>query len=955
MIRGANSDMMQYRDALVAAGFSQKQADAMTMTEYMVNQPALSALGGAISGGVMGGGAAALGNTAGRGLDYLDTTAARQSAMTADAAIDSSYAQMQENGLFGQSEAQRQRTRSAIDEANYRNALTMRGGEDTITQQQAQAIEKIISGEQVSEEEERSISESNMATEVLTRMMDERTASNREQQTVSAPQQTRENARPAATVRQRQVLDASSVFGENGQKAAQASYDGSISADRYLSGFAEYYEAGLSGLSMEQAQGRYGRALTQEQRMAAYDSGRQDAAMNLRNEQARAQYASVAGEDSGLVLDDYVQQNLDNDTVRRLNEVSKALGVRVQFVDSVAGGSANAAITGSTIQVEKDNRNPVNFLLGHEWTHRMQELAPEQYRAFRSAIADEIQYDARVKLERYRSAGVDADLDYALDEAAADYAGKLMEDGKLMDEFISRHGSDRNLLQKMLDAIRTIIRKLTGKEKNVLNDEEKQHLLEAKEKLMRALEAARKQAQENSRGNENTAREGGEARLSIKYDRYNNPYVVIEEDILAGVPRSEWVKTVKDNLRQKFPDGVTVGNNVIEIDKQSREEMTYSRYTRHLMRTEPELYADKLRATNNADEILRASRNYVNEALAHIRRDNIQEFARGEVLMEIGGNGYSAQVVVAMRSNGRLLLYDILQMEPATIQAKNKKSNAAIAKDPSPRTDRSTASGFTNSISETGGDVNGRFSLKDMDSQGRELTPEQQEYFQDSKILDEDGQLLVVYHGTDEEFTVFDRSKGRTSMDIQGMFFSPWEDDAIGYGGNVGAYYLNIKNPADESTGYSALRKFQGQNETGIKAREYLISLGYDGVNNGGEEYIAFYPEQIKRVDNLNPTSDPDIRYSLKAGDNSRTAEQQEFFKDSKARVNECGNYGVLDGRPLVSSSITQSGMMKSRYLTGKDWEKTPRGMQQMIFLQPRPISASGSIRRIFPDRPVIV
>lgn len=137
-----------------------------------------------------------------------------------------------------------------------------------------------------------------------------------------------------------------------------------------------------------------------------------------------------------------------------------------------------------------------------------------------------------------------------------------------------------------------------------------------------------------------------------------------------------------------------------------------------------------------------------------------------------------------------------------------------------------------------------------------------------SKVVDEDGKPLVVYHGTDADFTVFDRTKGRSSMDIQGMFFSPWELDAQGYGKKVGAYYINLKNPADESTAYKALNMFKGQNNAGIKARDYLIKLGYDGVNNSGEEYIAFYPEQIKSAtDNIGTFdgSNPDIRYSVSA------------------------------------------------------------------------------------------
>lgn len=146
-----------------------------------------------------------------------------------------------------------------------------------------------------------------------------------------------------------------------------------------------------------------------------------------------------------------------------------------------------------------------------------------------------------------------------------------------------------------------------------------------------------------------------------------------------------------------------------------------------------------------------------------------------------------------------------------------------------------------------------------------------------SKIRDEDGKLLKTYHGTSERFTVFDMSKGRANMDIQGAFFSPWEDDARGYGPNVGTYYLNITNPADEGTGYQALRRFQGQNGAGVKARNYLIGMNHDGVNNEDMEFIAFYPEQIKSADpvvrdkkgNVIPlserfnSSNPDIRYSL--------------------------------------------------------------------------------------------
>lgn len=87
-----------------------------------------------------------------------------------------------------------------------------------------------------------------------------------------------------------------------------------------------------------------------------------------------------------------------------------------------------------------------------------------------------------------------------------------------------------------------------------------------------------------------------------------------------------------------------------------------------------------------------------------------------------------------------------------------------------------------------------------VDSEGRELSEAQQEFFKDSKVRDEEGRLLTVYHGSDKKFFVFDRTKARANMDIQGSFFSPWEIDAQGYGGKVGEYYLNIVNPASETS-----------------------------------------------------------------------------------------------------------------------------------------------------------
>lgn len=192
-----------------------------------------------------------------------------------------------------------------------------------------------------------------------------------------------------------------------------------------------------------------------------------------------------------------------------------------------------------------------------------------------------------------------------------------------------------------------------------------------------------------------------------------------------------------------------------------------------------------------------------------------------------------------------------------------------------------------------------------VDSDGNKLSEAQAEFFKDSKVRDKDGNLLKVYHGTSESFTVFDKTKGRANMDIQGMFFSPWEIDAKGYGGNVNAYYLNIKNPASGREGYMALNKFKGQNNAGIKAREYLESLGYDGVNNDDEEYVAFNSNQIKLTDNLTPTENEDIRYSDKLDTdylklaNEPEKNEKELNKFVESAAMEWGAYSTDGKKPV--------------------------------------------------------
>ena len=499
-----------------------------------------------------------------------------------------------------------------------------------------------------------------------------------------AQTETRSDAEIVNSIADRLFARYDSMIGESGRKAIRGSYQEGKDTAEHVKDFLPAYNAGVEGKANPNP--------TNETAYAGYVAGQNDA----KTEARKKAFAQESDGGSGLVYDEYVSREMDNATADEINTVAKALGVRVRMADEVMGGKANGVIEGNEIRIAKDANDPVMQVVGHEWTHRVQELAPEQYTAFRNSIMEDpdVADAANILHEQYNRMGVETSMDEALDEAAANYAGEMIANTDVLNEFIRRHSEDRTLLEKLRDAIRDIVGKLTGKAKKQAQT--------AEGLLQQAFEAAAK----NSK---NAAGEGG-TRYSIEKTTDNKSFVEVDEDILDGVPKKDWVSTVKENLKNKFPDGITVGNNDIRIDKQSRQEMTFSGYMKWLYSHDPQLHSDKLRATNNADEILLATTDWVNEGLNHPRKDSIADFARGTVLLRVGANDYTADVVVGTRKNGNMVLYDVLNLQPDSFV--KKETDAVKAENPSPGADRNTASVSESSVPQNGENVNGEYSLK---------------------------------------------------------------------------------------------------------------------------------------------------------------------------------------------------------------------------------------------------
>lgn len=75
------------------------------------------------------------------------------------------------------------------------------------------------------------------------------------------------------------------------------------------------------------------------------------------------------------------------------------------------------------------------------------------------------------------------------------------------------------------------------------------------------------------------------------------------------------------------------------------------------------------------------------------------------------------------------------------------------------------------------------------------------EWFGDSKVVDEQGRPLVVYHGTNSKFSSFDKGKIGSATDSgffgSGFYFTDSKSEAEYYGDIAMPLYLSIQNPLD--------------------------------------------------------------------------------------------------------------------------------------------------------------
>lgn len=259
-----------------------------------------------------------------------------------------------------------------------------------------------------------------------------------------------------------------------------------------------------------------------------------------------------------------------------------------------------------------------------------------------------------------------------------------------------------------------------------------------------------------------------------------------------------------------------------------------------------------------------------------------------------------------------------------------------------------------------------------VDTEGNNLTPEQQEFFADSKIRDAEGRLLVMYHGTrNAGFTVFDINKAKSSgLYGKGFYFTSSNSHSATYG-DAYKVYLNIKHPLESGTNTitdAQLKKFvttvaenedygldnYGQSATvssvvkdlsgrddfaklqdinascignfveAVKLFNEVNGTDYDGIVVPTET-VAFYPNQIKLTTNANPTADNDIRFSDRV-------EESLYETLGQTEQREARTNALLDDMDLLIERMSiEKALTKERVLDEKNMHKAAVNLRNRV------------------------
>lgn len=445
-----------------------------------------------------------------------------------------------------------------------------------------------------------------------------------------------------------------------------------------------------------------------------YELGLNDAkAENIVRNSIRKEAVDVDMVNEANVYDDRLEQR--DDGLHRLADVlSRTDGVSTTLTDNTIDNNARGQFTKAMgmVTITTNSNNPVEAMLHEHIGEFTSSYNKEGWNKVVDEVIDFVNSEEGMhwvnhKVNNvYKQAYKKIDNKITTHDAAEEFVNDVVAKMFTTEEGITQlvDHAQKNLSAKdkktFIESVKDFFNDLIGKIKDLIKDAgsniERQKFLESKERceqirdnVLKAWDTAienRQRQVENVDSKENNVKLSNKF-FSLQFDEDGRQYIKIDEDILKGVNDKDVIKTVRNYIKENFPQGFEVaGYNVKNIGK-GRKEFTSSKDSRWLKNNKPMLYLDKMRLARNIDEIISNVKNYKYEQIFHERKDNIKGFLRGNIFVEVGSRRYTADVVLGDSVENGLIMYDVVDMKDVNKKETglNPAANDSAVAVPEPR------------------------------------------------------------------------------------------------------------------------------------------------------------------------------------------------------------------------------------------------------------------------------
>ena len=687
-------------------------------------------------------------------------------------------------------------------------------------------------------------------------------------------------------------------------------------------------------------------------------------------------------------------------------EVAGALGYRVEWVDTMEeNGTIDA--DKKVIRIAKDAENPLVQVLGHEVAHGVKRMDGGKFKALQKAameVVGEKEWNERIEKKHKLNAYAEGKL---AEEVTCDIVGEALNDKDALKRLAESLRGERGILARLRDAVVRMVEYFKSR-----GDKEGVRRMKAADKLLAEFESALKEGANERRLSPDTPIRLVNADADHGFKNYEEARAWAKENIARtygndetggkgeirisntaigkflsekAVGKSESkdvhlavLRVLPDVIREsvdaeqhadyrKGADGKRGGNGVnpdvtmhilygaVTIDgKTYRVKTTLKENVRDNEPTKAYTYeATKIELLAGPNEkatvstFSRDSNNSITAAklLKDVKKSysNEEFFADENVERSVMEKGELTDAEVAEKE--RDIDHSVrsskeMAEERLEIERKAKSDGTWLKAPNGKRTnlnERQWVDVRTKNFKEWFGDW--------------ENDPENA-----SKIVDENGEPLMVFHYTPEDFTVFGEGKeigastfynasdaNYAATAAVGDWFTS-KSDLPDYMGKPMRVFLNIKEPSDgrslevladevgyeiSSKDYEAFDEDRDNTapiiEAGKNYQEKLRDRGYDGIfiadeEFGGTSYITFAPNQIKSAvenDGSYSPKENDIRRSVrekKEDENTElTAEERELRDNLVERMRKGGLDVVTDSEEMQRVIDTENERTRNK------------------------------------------